>query len=598
MLGAIIGDIVGSAYEFNPTNDYNFEMFKNGSGFTDDTICTIAMADAILKDMEQEFKGLHYGENLHDWCRRYPTPKGSYGGRFGQWVRSDHPQPYNSYGNGSAMRVSPIGMWYFDDPEAVLHMAEVSASCTHNHPEGIKGAQAVAEAIGRAIVECDGYRNDDRASEISQKICADVLVKYGYPYKLDYEEYRGRFDETCQGTVPVALRIIQDSSDFEDAIRRAVSLAADADTLGAIVGSIAEHIWGIPDWMKNRAISYLTDEMRDVVERFYEAMNKRPHYRRKELEEILEIARRNRAELLRVREDVKKSRRDFVLKGSTHFMNCTIAGTHYIKDQKIFYTFGIHDLLELRHEDNPFDADAVALYFKDKKVGYVPRHQNHALAAMLKTGWNDAFVAYVEDWQGCGKKRIVKIEIRVKAPAEDKPYQPSDEEVVRFYDEVEDYRIYASTGGRTGTIPMRVTPDRIDRLGKGDIFVFGSNERGAHEGGAARVAYRKFGAQYGQGDGLQGQSYAINTMSGLIHTAQAVERFIRFATKHPELRFFVTAIGCGIAGYTPLQIAPLFRKAIALPNVFLPLSFWEYFWLTTDHGHEFRVSSDWEKWDN
>lgn len=139
MLGAIIGDIAGSKYEFNNTFDYDFEMFGEGCDFTDDTICTVAIADAILN-------GRSYQESLLDWCRRYPSPKGAYGGRFAGWIRSLDPQPYNNFGNGSAMRVSPVA-WLFDDLSQVLEEAEKTAFPTHNHPEGIKGAKAVTHAI-------------------------------------------------------------------------------------------------------------------------------------------------------------------------------------------------------------------------------------------------------------------------------------------------------------------------------------------------------------------------------------------------------------------------------------------------------------------
>ena len=139
MLGAIIGDIAGSKYEFNNTFDYDFEMFGEGCDFTDDTICTVAIADAILN-------GRSYQESLLDWCRRYPSPKGAYGGRFAQWIRSLDPQPYNSFGNGSAMRVSPVA-WLFDDLSQILEEAEKTALPTHNHPEGIKGAKAICILI-------------------------------------------------------------------------------------------------------------------------------------------------------------------------------------------------------------------------------------------------------------------------------------------------------------------------------------------------------------------------------------------------------------------------------------------------------------------
>ena len=159
-------------------------------------------------------------------------------------------------------------------------------------------------------------------------------------------------------------------------------------------------------------------------------------------------------------------------------------------------------------------------------------------------------------------------------------------------------QLYFSTGGRTGTLSGRTTPERIDRLGRNEIFVFGSNAMGHHMGGAAASAMKKFGAVWGQGDGLQGQSYAISTMEGLVETARNVNRFIRFAAEHQDLKFFVTPIGCGIAGYNPLQIAPLFEKAIALPNVYLPKLFWEYFWQTYETGPDyFEPNKDWKKWD-
>lgn len=270
MLGAIIGDIAGSRYEFNPTNDYNFEMFAEGSNFTDDTICTIAVADALLK-------GLDYGESIHEWCRKYPNPKGGYGGRFRQWVMSDNRKPYGSYGNGSAMRVSPIGWWYGNIND-VCEEAEKTAECTHNHPEGIKGAQAIAIAIK----DCKDLREKMRGktpskTDIFSRGLHHAVSLYSmnpHEFNLNLDNYRNKFDETCQGTVPVALWIIMNSTGFEDALRKAISLGADADTLGAIVGSIAEAIWGIPEWMKYKAMSYLPEEMLDVYNTFQQRLMK------------------------------------------------------------------------------------------------------------------------------------------------------------------------------------------------------------------------------------------------------------------------------------------------------------------------------------
>ena len=260
MIGAIIGDIVGSRWEFNPTNDYDFEWLSDENSFTDDTICTVAVADALLK-------GRDFGESIHEWCNRYPHPMGGYGGRFAQWVRSDNPQPYNSFGNGAAMRVSSVA-WAANDLELkyLLKMAEEAAACSHNHPEGIKGAQTVALAIQYGI-ELPSYHPNFTQEHVKELV--ESCAKYaGYDINIKKEDVINRFDETCQGTVPVALWIIGNSISFEDAIRKAVSLGADADTLGAIVGSIAEAIWGIPKEMQLEIMHYLPSDMNRVVLQF------------------------------------------------------------------------------------------------------------------------------------------------------------------------------------------------------------------------------------------------------------------------------------------------------------------------------------------
>lgn len=261
MLGAIIGDIVGSRWEFNPTNNYNFEFLSDKNSFTDDTVCTIAVSDAILSHKD-------YGTTLHEWCRRYPHPMGSYGGRFACWINENSPKPYGSFGNGSAMRVSAVG-WAFADEESVLANAELSAACTHNHPEGIKGAQTVALAIHLALKMRKAYVGKPIDSKTIKDMVIDPCVAFsGYNMDFCKEDVINIFDETCQGTVPVALKIISQSHGFEDAVRRAVCLGADADTLGAIVGSIAEVIWPIPDDIRKKALNYLPLEMRKVVDDF------------------------------------------------------------------------------------------------------------------------------------------------------------------------------------------------------------------------------------------------------------------------------------------------------------------------------------------
>ena len=261
MLGAIIGDIVGSRWEFNPTNDYDFEWLSDENGFTDDTICTVAVADALLK-------GRDFGESIHEWCNRYPHPMGGYGGRFAQWVRSDHPLPYNSFGNGAAMRVSPVAHW-FDTLDEVLDAAAATARPSHNHNEGIKGAQTVALAIFKAQVYRTYACKD--ASVFIDQILEECVEFSGYDINMPKASVLNRFDETCQGTVPVALKVISMATDYEDAVRMAVCLGADADTLGAIVGSIAEAIWGIPLERRMEIKKFLPDEMQDVIAAFFHA---------------------------------------------------------------------------------------------------------------------------------------------------------------------------------------------------------------------------------------------------------------------------------------------------------------------------------------
>ena len=247
MIGAIIGDIVGSRFEFNNTDNFDFKLFAKGCAYTDDTICTIAVADAALK-------GEDYGESLHRWCRRYPNPMGSYGFSFARWVASNNPQPYYSFGNGSAMRVSAIG-WLFDTLEQVEEDATKSALPTHNHPEGIKGAVATASAIFLARIQGK-----------------ESMLEAMRSYYLQWKEPRlgeNPFDETCQGTMPVVFGIIDKANSFEEAIRYAIAVGGDSDTIGAIVGGIAEAIWGVPEWMQAEALRYLPYDMTVVVNELY-----------------------------------------------------------------------------------------------------------------------------------------------------------------------------------------------------------------------------------------------------------------------------------------------------------------------------------------
>lgn len=252
MLGAITGDIAGSRFEFKNTDRYDFELFADDCSYTDDTICTIAIADAILR-------GKSYQDSLLEWCRKYPHPMGGYGASFARWVASDSPQPYNSFGNGAAMRVAPVA-WAFDDLKDVLEEAEKTASVTHDHPEGIKGAVAVAHAIYylRTTHDLPGLEK-----EMDRYYSRFMLGNY----------FSGVFDETCMGTVPLCLKLVLSSTSFEDAIRRAISWGGDSDTIGAIVGSMAEAQWDIPKEIIDKALDLLPTEMLNVIGDFFHRLN-------------------------------------------------------------------------------------------------------------------------------------------------------------------------------------------------------------------------------------------------------------------------------------------------------------------------------------
>lgn len=251
MLGAIIGDTVGSIYEFENTKDYNFQLFSRCSGYTDDSIMSMAVAYWLLKDPEHRYETLE--EAMVTFAKNCPCPNGGYGEMFYVWLfmpwnldamcptsYDDFNEPlyespagrvpYNSWGNGAAMRVSAVG-WFFDTLEETERVAKISAEITHNHPEGIKGAQSAAAAIWMA-------RNGKSKEEIKEYI----ETKYGYDLSRTWE-YLNRtydWDSSCQGTVPEAIIAFLESNDFEDAIRKAVSMGGDSDTLACITGGIAE----------------------------------------------------------------------------------------------------------------------------------------------------------------------------------------------------------------------------------------------------------------------------------------------------------------------------------------------------------------------
>lgn len=253
MIGAIIGDIVGSRFEFHNTSRTDFELYTQDCDFTDDTICTVAVADAILHNKP-------FQDTLREWCSKYP--KCAYGGSFNAWLQSDTPQPYNSFGNGSAMRVSPCALAASSDAEAI-RLAIASASCTHNHPEGIIGAVATALVI-RAL-------SASRGRALSALVDANSIIAtyYGEDWYKHLPQ-PGVFDVTCQGCVPLAFSIVDNSHSFEDAIRAAVAYGGDSDTLAAIVGSMAEALWGVPDRLRDVIpAAYLPEEMLNIINKFY-----------------------------------------------------------------------------------------------------------------------------------------------------------------------------------------------------------------------------------------------------------------------------------------------------------------------------------------
>ncbi len=252
MVGAIIGDIVGSIYEHHNIKRTDFPLFGRSCRFTDDTVLTVAVADAILC-------GAPYAEKLREWHALYPHA--GYGGSFRRWASTPGAGPYNSWGNGSAMRVSPVG-YAFDTIGRVLDEAASSAAATHDHPEGIKGARAVAAAVFMART---GSSKDD--------IRHFVESEFGYDLTRTIDGIRPsyRFDVSCQGSVPEALIAFMESVDFEDAVRKAVSLGGDSDTIACIAGAVAGAFYGgVPGGIRARALAHLDDRLRGVVVRFVE----------------------------------------------------------------------------------------------------------------------------------------------------------------------------------------------------------------------------------------------------------------------------------------------------------------------------------------
>lgn len=256
LLGGIAGDIIGVPYEHRSCENFDFELFTPRSHFSDDTVLTLAVAEAILTDGD-------YKAALRTFGRRYPHA--GYGGWFVRWLYENDPQPYQSFGNGSAMRVSAVG-WAFNSLDDVMSQAKASASVTHDHEEGIKGAQAVALAIYLARCGSSKIEIRDRVAD-----------RFGYDLNQTVDQIRPtyRWSVTCQGSVPEAIVAFLDSSDYEDAVRKAITLGGDADTMAAIGGSIAEAYYGgVPAEIASEVEARLPPDLWQVVEDFNNRFNK------------------------------------------------------------------------------------------------------------------------------------------------------------------------------------------------------------------------------------------------------------------------------------------------------------------------------------
>ena len=258
MYGAILGDMIGSPYEFDmgdKTKD--FPLFSESSYFTDDTVMTIAVAEAFMDaPNDEEAIRQRLIHSMQKWGHRYPGA--GYGVRFSGWLNSKNPQPYNSWGNGSAMRVSVVA-WLYDDLDTVRRMARLSAEVTHNHPEGLKGAEATAAAIflartGHSKAEIKSYIEDKFHYDLS-RTCDEIRPNYHHV-------------ESCQETVPEAITAFLEGESFEDVIRTAVSLGGDCDTLTCIAGSIAEGFYGVPGTLRQDCSNRLTADLKAVLARF------------------------------------------------------------------------------------------------------------------------------------------------------------------------------------------------------------------------------------------------------------------------------------------------------------------------------------------
>ena len=258
MMGAIVGDVVGSRFEFHNHRDKEFPLFTNSCKVTDDSIMTTAIAIAVMDYKEH---GRSLDEAAVHWMRRIGQPykNAGYGGRFAQWMYSSDPKPYNSFGNGAAMRVSACA-WAADTMADAMEMSDEVTKVTHNHPEGIRGARAITAAIFMARTGCS---KDEIYEFIDQNY-------YSLNKSVNKIRETLQFDETCQVTVPVAIQCFYESEDFEDCLRLAISVGGDSDTIAAIACSIAEAYYGVPENIREKVLTFVPQQLKDILFRFEE----------------------------------------------------------------------------------------------------------------------------------------------------------------------------------------------------------------------------------------------------------------------------------------------------------------------------------------
>jgi len=261
MLGSLVGDIIGSRYEFNNTKSTGFELFTPWTNFTDDSVMTLAVAKWLVEDVAHTIHYLIFC--MQELGNRYPNA--GYGGRFSGWLCEDNPQPYNSWGNGAGMRVSPVGL-YAKTLDEALAIAALTASVSHNHPEGVKGAQAIAACV---------FLCKEGKSKQEIKECVERLFDYNLDRTIEEIRPRYEFDVSCQGSVPEAIIAFLEGNSFEEVIRLAISLGGDSDTIACMAGAIAACCYEIPQDIAVKCDSILTEDLREIKDNFIEFIEKR-----------------------------------------------------------------------------------------------------------------------------------------------------------------------------------------------------------------------------------------------------------------------------------------------------------------------------------